>query len=78
MKTKTLCRVRVSNILANKHIIIVHLVGSGYIRLNSIDTVCRFISASGARVVMAEPVNLFTITEFFKDDANCVKKGLNS
>ena len=27
---------------------------------------------------MSEPVNWFTITELFKDDANCVKKGLNS
>ena len=27
---------------------------------------------------MSEPVNLFTITSFFKDDPNMVKKGLNS
>lgn len=27
---------------------------------------------------MSEPVNLFTITHFFMDEPNAVKKGLNS
>jgi len=31
VKKKTLCLVSVSNILANKHIIIVYLVGSGHV-----------------------------------------------